>query len=173
MSFYSEVAFPYVVGVEAGFTNDPRDDGNWTGGRAGHGTLKGTKFGISAAAYPNLDIENLTVEQAEQIAKSDYWDVLKGDYLPPGIALSLFDHAYNTGVHHAAVLLQQTMGDVTADGVLGAQTLIKLKDHDTKLLIQGFALARIADYVKDRGWAVDGAGWTTRAINTAHKAAQV
>jgi lysozyme family protein len=52
-------AFELLVGHEGGFTDDPRDTGSWTGGNAGAGQLKGRKYGISAASYPNLDIKNL------------------------------------------------------------------------------------------------------------------
>lgn len=56
MSAVLERAYAVVLGYEGGFTQDPRDPGNWTGGRIGHGQLRGTQHGISAAAYPNLDI---------------------------------------------------------------------------------------------------------------------
>lgn len=43
-------------------TDDRNDKGNWTGGRVGVGQLKGTKYGISAAAYLHLGIKSLTLE---------------------------------------------------------------------------------------------------------------
>ena len=51
---------------EGGFTNDPNDRGNWTSGKIGVGELKGTKYGISAMAYPLEDIKNIGIpyEQA-------------------------------------------------------------------------------------------------------------
>lgn len=51
-----------------------KDPGNWTGGKIGKGILKGTKFGIAASSYPNLDIKNLTLEQVKPIYKKVYWD---------------------------------------------------------------------------------------------------
>lgn len=50
-------AFDRLIGHEAGYSNDRRDPGNWTGGIVGKGQLKGTKFGIAANTYPNLDIK--------------------------------------------------------------------------------------------------------------------
>jgi hypothetical protein len=35
---------------------DERDPGNWTGGAIGKGELRGTKWGISAQTYPQIDI---------------------------------------------------------------------------------------------------------------------
>ena len=51
-----DAAFARLLGNEGGFDDDARDRGNWTGGRIGVGELKGTKYGVSAAAFPDLDI---------------------------------------------------------------------------------------------------------------------
>ena len=76
-------AFMCVVGAEGGFSNDPKDRGNWTGGKVGSGILMGTKFGIAANTYgnklksQNMTIKNLTVDDAKQIYKRDWWDKLR------------------------------------------------------------------------------------------------
>jgi lysozyme family protein len=81
--------------VEGGLSVDARDPGNWSGGKIHAGELRGTKFGISAAAYPNTDIRNLTAEQAANITKIDYWN---------GIPANLPDDtrwfAFDAGFHH-------------------------------------------------------------------------
>jgi hypothetical protein len=59
--------FDIVVGHEGGFTANPADCGNWTGGVIGTGTCRGTRFGISAAAYPDLDIANLSLDAAKAL----------------------------------------------------------------------------------------------------------
>ena len=56
-------AFRRLIGHEGGYSTDRRDPGNWTGGKVGVGVLKGTKYGIAANTYPNLDIKNLVVFQ--------------------------------------------------------------------------------------------------------------
>lgn len=61
-----------VISLEGGFTTDPRDRGNWTTGVIGQGELKGTNYGISAMAYPSVDIKNLTKDQATYIYVTDY-----------------------------------------------------------------------------------------------------
>lgn len=171
MSFFNEVAFPWVIGVEKGYSHDAADDGNWTGGRQGRGILKGTKYGVSAKAYPMLDIINLTIDDAAGIAKKDYWDVLRGDELPAGVSLAVFDHGYNSGVRHAVMLLQATL-DVHIDGVVGDETLKAAGGADIKMLVYDYALTRVEDYTRDRTWTEDGKGWCLRAINTARKAVQ-
>ena len=115
-------AFAAVIGHEGGYTDDPRDAGNWTGGAAGQGALRGTNRGISAAAYPALDIAALTAADARAIYRRDYWDKVAGDSLPPPLALLVFDAAVNAGVGRAARWLQGAAG-VHADGAIGPATL--------------------------------------------------
>jgi lysozyme family protein len=66
-------AFKVILKHEGGFQKLTTDKGNWTGGKIGVGELKGTKYGISAAQFPDLDIENLTIENAGAIYQSKYW----------------------------------------------------------------------------------------------------
>lgn len=101
-------AFEIVVGHEGGYTNDRRDRGNWTTGIVGRGRLKGTKYGIAAHAYPQLDIRNLTLADAKAIYKRDYWDKLDADSLGAPLALVAFDTAINSGVARARRLIGQT-----------------------------------------------------------------
>jgi lysozyme family protein len=60
-------SFKELIGQEGGVTKNPKDPGDWTGGKVGVGILKGTKLGIAANTYPHLDIENLTVADAKTI----------------------------------------------------------------------------------------------------------
>jgi lysozyme family protein len=96
-----EQAFAVIIGNEGGFTNNQADPGNWTGGKCGEGECRGTKYGISAKAYPTLDIAGLTLDQARATYKRDYWDRINGDTLPPPLALIVFDAAVNNGVSRA------------------------------------------------------------------------
>jgi lysozyme family protein len=111
-----------IFGAEGGFDDSPADRGNWTSGKIGEGTLAGTKFGISAAAYPSLDIRNLTIEAATAIYRVNYWNKISGDLLPWQIGLLAFDAAVNQGPGEAAKLLQQA-ADVDTDGVVGPVTI--------------------------------------------------
>ena len=117
-----EQAFAVVVGHEGTGDVDPNDPGNWTGGRVGSGTLAGTRFGISAAAYPAMDIAHLTLADAQALYRRDYWDRIAGDALPAPLALLVFDAAVNAGVGTAARWLQIAV-DTVVDGVIGPATI--------------------------------------------------
>jgi lysozyme family protein len=160
-----EHAFAVVVGHEGGYDATQADPGNWTGGAVGQGTLGGTKFGISAAAYPTLDIANLTPEQAQAIYKRDYWDHVRGDDLPPPLALLVFDAAVNNGVARAARWLQAAAG-TTADGEIGPGTLAALDAAVAKTggapLCAEFMAQRLSFMASLPTWKVFGLGWARR-----------
>ena len=103
-----EKAFEIIIGHEGGYTADPRDRGNWDTGVIGKGTLKGTKYGVSAMSYPHLDIKNLTLDDARRIYRANYWDAIGADQLPAPLALDAFDTAVNSGVGRAKQFLAQT-----------------------------------------------------------------
>lgn len=70
-----------------------------------------TKYGISQKAYPDLDIKNLTKEQAIEIAKRDYWDKNNIEKLDPSIREIYFDTAFNKGSGTAKKLFERSGGD--------------------------------------------------------------
>ena len=94
--------------IEGGYSSDKDDKGNWTGGKVGRGALKGTKFGISAAAYPDIDIIALTRAKAISLYKKDYWTPIGADKLDPPIALAAFDCAVNMGIGRTRAFLADT-----------------------------------------------------------------
>ena len=152
-------AFATVVGLEGVYSTNPDDAGNWTGGWPGHGILRGTKYGISAAAYPNLDIENLTLDAAKTIYRADYWQIIAADLMPSGVALMMFDFAVNQGAGVAADTLQAAVR-VTRDGEIGSITLGA---------VRAFAFRPVAEIAARRGvryaqgnMAVFGLGWMRR-----------
>ena len=161
-----DLCFSIVLGAEGGFTANPADPGNWTSGRVGQGTCKGTKFGISAAAYPTLDIASLTSAEAKVLYRLDYWNKLAGDHLPPMLALIVFDAAVNNGRDRAALWLQQAAG-VTMDGVIGPVTLnaisgIAAQPNGPATLCTEFLARRLLFMVELPTWAAFGSGWAHR-----------
>jgi len=57
-----------------------------------------TRWGISQKSYPDLDIANLTLEEAKAIYKKDYWDAMKCDTFMFPECMVIFDSAVNCGV---------------------------------------------------------------------------
>lgn len=121
-------ALAIVLAHEGGYQAMPDDPGNWTGGQMGAGELKGTKFGLSAAAYPSLDIAALTEADAAAIYRRDWWDRLGLGRLPAPLAAKIFDAAVNIGIESAVRALQRALraggaARIEEDGKLGAETI--------------------------------------------------
>jgi len=158
-----ERCLAFTLGAEGGYTNNPADPGNWTGGVVGHWELRGTKFGISAAAYPKLDIANLTEAMAEEIYRRDYWTQLHAEALPLPIALVAFDAAVNAGPHRAILWLQQAAGQ-ELDGVIGEATGAALCAGNPVMMAREALVRRLDFYTRLPAWANFGLGWTRRVI---------
>jgi lysozyme family protein len=164
-------AFAVVVGSEGGFTNDDRDAGNWTGGRCGIGECRGTKYGISAAAYPSVDIANLTLDACKRLYRRDYWDRIGGDALPPALALLVFDAAVNNGVGQAVRWLQ-TVLETRTDGVLGpvTQTLVQqaVAAQGLDSVCAEYLALRMFSMSLLSTWPTFGKGWARRLCRLAY-----
>ncbi len=169
-----EQAFRIVVGSEGGFTNNAADPGNWTGRRCGAGVCAGTKFGISAASYPAVDIAGLSLEAAQAIYRRDYWVPLRGEELAPALAVLVFDAGVNNGVVRTIRWLQVAAG-VTADGVLGPGTMAAVgaaAGRGAGLLAE-FQAQRLLFMVSLPTWQTFGRGWARRLSLLPFEAVQV
>ena len=119
---------------EGGYVNDPSDNGGET------------NFGISSKSYPNIDIKNLTMDEAKYIYQRDYWNKLNADMIESqSVANVLFDTAVNMGVSTSAKLIQKIL-EVKEDGAIGKITLKKLNEVDEKLLLSEFKIEKIKRY---------------------------
>lgn len=137
-----DTMFNRLMGCEGAYQCDPRDRGNWTSGKCGVGECKGTKFGVSAMAYPNLDIKNLTINDAKYIFQKDYWDKCKCDYLPDCISVLVSDYAYNSGRNRAIKSLQECL-KIKADGIIGNQTLCAVNSANKRKLVEDYSHSRL------------------------------
>jgi lysozyme family protein len=139
-----KLAFHLTLAHEGGFQDDPDDRGNWTTGKIGEGELKGTKYGISAMSYPNLDIKNLTKDEAMEIYHRDYWitsdafsEVWPMNYL-------VFDAAVNHGVAKSEEFYDLCDGSPTE-----------------------FLVHRMLFFTRLKTWPKYGRGWTRRVMRIA------
>jgi len=143
------VSVETVLGSEGGYVNDSHDPGGET------------KYGISKRAYPSVDIKNLTKEDAIRIYKRAYWDKVKGDSLPSGIDIVVFDGAINSGVSRSAKWLQKAVG-VPQDGLIGPQTIYATQQLDCEVVIRSILAQRYTFLRSLPTWSRYKNGWTRR-----------
>jgi hypothetical protein len=70
------------------------------------------KYGINAAAHPNVDLASLDLNGAKDIYKKQYWDILGLDNVEPRLAHVIFDTAVNHGQDTAQKIMDASGGDV-------------------------------------------------------------
>lgn len=147
-----EDVFNRVIGHEGGYVNDPRDPGGET------------KFGISKRSYPNVNIADLTVEDARAIYLSDYWGKLRADELPPPLDEFLFDFAVNSGVTTAAMALQGAVGALR-DGSIGPKTIEAVRRHPLREVLRLVFVDRAMVFALSKNDAIYGRGWFARLFD--------
>ena len=165
--------------IEGGYVNNPLDHGGET------------KYGISAATYPDIDIKNLTPEDALQIFYKDYFIPLRCDWwLSIGrkdIALLISCFAFNTGNKNSGhkptiKILQRLINTINGkdilivDGKLGPKTMEKIELLKEPLLTKTNFKERLGNfmrayYINLTQFSVFGREWMIR-MNTCLEAFQ-
>lgn len=166
-----EVVFERTFGHEGGFQDDRRDRGNWTGGEVGKGELKGTKYGLSAMTYPDLDIKSISLLQAKQIYRRDWWEALKMDRWPKAMQYQMFDAAFNHGTGRANQFIQHAAG-VDQDGKVGPKTLTAVMAMDVNDLLMRFLAKRLRYFTEVKAWDAYSRGWARRVAQCLEYAAE-
>ena len=150
-----------ILHHEGGYVNHPKDPGGET------------NLGVTKRVYlehgGQKDMKDLLVEDVAPIYKKGYWDKMKGDELPNGLDLCVFDFGVNAGPGRSAKFLQTMIGTV-ADGGIGPNTLKKLGEyvekHGIGQCIEDFQGARQTYYENLSTFATFGKGWTRRVDET-------
>jgi hypothetical protein len=128
-----DMAVALVLKHEGGLVDDPNDPGGLT------------NFGISQRSYPNVDIRNLTADDAKAIYKRDYWFPIGGDAISnQSLANAALDFAVNAGV---------AMSNRTMMGPNGAVGLFE------------FTVKRISHYASFGNFHLYAASWVRRALD--------
>ena len=128
---------------EGGFQNDKQDNGNWTGGKTGVGTLVGTNLGITApvlakwrgvkpSTITEEDIKKITKEEAKAIYEKKYLIDTGINKLPENVQGNVLDMAINAGPSRAIKLFQEAAG-MEPTGVVDDKTLVVAPKVDNNL----------------------------------------
>lgn len=147
-------SFAMLIQNEGGFTVD-------NGGA--------TRWGVTEAVARKHgytgDMHDLPLTMAQEIAKAEYWDAVRGDELDPRLGFQMLDAAYNSGPDQAIRWLQRVIG-AKADGDFGPVTMAAVKAFPSMdRLIGRFNAARLIDMTSFSAWAAAGKGWARRIAN--------
>lgn len=121
---------------EGGFVDNPHD----AGGR--------TKYGITQKDLPDVDIAQITPEQATVYYSEHYWKPLYAQIQSQSVAEKIFDMGVLFGVGKAVKILQAVLQpafpEVTPDGQFGPTTLNAVNQAEENSLLQGYKTALVA-----------------------------
>ncbi len=140
-------AFTRLIGHEGGYVNNPADPG------------KETKYGISKRSYPHVDIKNLTLEQAKEIYRTDFWNPIGQAH--PAIKFQAFDFAVNSGIQTAIRKLQTAVGTAD-DGHWGPKSAIALARMEVSDVLLLYIAERLDFMRKLSTWPTFSGGWAGR-----------
>ena len=150
---------------EGGFSNHPLDPGGMT------------NLGVTQKVWEEWvghpvdekQMRALTPELIGPLYKKKYWDKVRGDDLPTGVDLAVFDFAVNSGPGRAAKMLQKVLG-VTQDGAIGPATLAKAINIDSSKLVADYNAERLAFLQALPAWDTFGKGWGRRVAEVTEQA---
>ena len=117
------ISFDEIIDItlhhEGGYVHDPKDLGGET------------NYGIAKRFYPDVDIKNLTKDEANDIYRRDYWVRNKVEELPENLRHIFFDMCVNQGRGRAVKILQHAANakgaGLKVDGGLGPKTIGAMK----------------------------------------------
>jgi len=158
-------ALEVILHHEGGYVNHPKDPGGET------------NLGVTKRVYEEFggekEMKDLTKEDVEPIYKKNYWDRVKGDDLPEGLDLCIFDFAVNAGPGRAAKFIQRLVG-TTVDGGIGPNTLKCIDDYVKKSsvaeTIEKYQSMRQEYYEGLSTFETFGRGWTRRVDEVTQEA---
>jgi len=154
-------AIEIVLAHEGGYSDHPADGGG------------ATNYGISSRANPDVDVANLTREDAIEIYWTRYWTGNRYELLPERIAIKVFDLAVNMGRNTAICCLQRALRavgqQVAVDGVVGPETAGAASSLCELAIIAALRSEAAGEYrailIRNPSQAPFASGWISRAYS--------
>ncbi len=170
-----EKAQGIVKQVEAGYSNDRGDTGNWikvSGGKR----FVGTNHGISAPILMEYlgrlpskeDMENLSYETALKIYKKNYWDAQNlSEFSNQSVSNILYDGSVNQGKTGMKDVLRKALNDnglsiSDSDNPFNKRWIRKSNKLDQKSLFNSIKRFREERYKEAATFKRHGDGWLDR-----------
>lgn len=157
-----------ILAYEGGYSNHPKDPGGVTLEgviqRVYDGYRKNKGQPLKALTASMRNTVSWKAER-DDIYRIQYWNKVRGDELPAGVDLVVFDGAVNSGPVQSIKWLQRAL-KVQADGAMGVATMAALDScQDYDLLIADICARRLAFLKQLRTWGTFGNGWGARVSN--------
>jgi len=144
----------------------------WEGGWSNHKDDPGgpTMRGVIQRVYdawrkrnnlPKRSVRQIEEAELQAIYRENYWQLVRGDELPPGVDLCVFDYGVNSGPSRSISHLQEVLG-VKVDGNMGPVTLDAINAADPVEIVSKLCARRRKFLRQIRTYHVFGKGWERR-----------
>lgn len=162
-----DACLAHVLKYEGGWSDHPKDPGG------------ATNWGITLRTYSawlgrptsKADLLGIAHNEVASIYRTEYWDAIRGDDLPPGLDLVAFDAAVNSGPARGAKWLQTAVG-AEADGKIGPATIAAAGSAGDDAIRSACAIR--LHFLRGLGtWPTFGKGWSARVAATEALALQM
>lgn len=164
--------FAETLSHEGLFSNHPLDPGGMT-------MLGVTRkvwaawTGRKVSDVTEAEMRALTPEKVAPLYHQNYWQAVRGDDLPRGVNMMVFDIAVNSGPKRAIIMLQKGINALTGrvkvsvDGAIGPKTIAAAASADSLALIKAIANSRLWFYFDLSTFKTFGKGWMARLLDVA------
>lgn len=142
VSPFDSTDLPLILIFEGGFTDNINDHG----GRTNKGITQRNyddyrqKKGLSLA-----DVKNISDSEVHEIYLNGYWLPSKCSQMPPKVSTVVFDSSVNCGQARSIMTVQKAIG-AKVDGIIGSETLSKIKGLDPTILANSFLDNKVVFY---------------------------
>jgi lysozyme family protein len=160
-----DAALACVLRHEGGYVDHPLDPG----GATNRGVTRATLAGVRGRPVSKAEVMALSLGETAGIYRSLYWAAVRGDDLPGGVDLAVFDLAVNSGPRRAALILQKALG-VAEDGAIGPLTLAACRSAPAETVVERVSDLRLAFLARLPTWPTFGRGWRRRVEDVRRQA---
>lgn len=155
----------FTLPYEGGKVNNKKDPG----GKTNQGVTQNTFNGyLTRKNRPKRDVYTMTDAERDEIYKYQYWDTVRGDDLPSGVDVAVFDAGVMSGPSRGVKWLQSALAYLgfykgKVDGNPGVQTLDASRMADSVKTIKRVCANRLG-FVRSLTslFKTFGKGWTAR-----------
>jgi lysozyme family protein len=146
-----------ILAYEGGYVDHPKDPG----GATNLGITIGTLSRWLGRQATKKEVRALTVAAVKPIYHAYYWGPVRGDLMPSGVDLALFDYGVNSGTGRAVRHFQEILG-VTVDGAIGAETMGAVAAQHPEFMVRALCDRRMQFLLGLSTFSIFGTGWSRR-----------
>lgn len=153
-----KACYDFTLQWEGGYVNHPKDPG----GATNRGVIQRVydAYRRRKALTPR-SVRHITDDEVQEIYRKQYWDAVRGDELPLGVDLAVWDFGVNSGPSRSIRYLQSAVG-VKQDGMIGEVTLAAVRGENRAALAALICNKRQSFVERLRTFSTFGKGWTRR-----------